>query len=488
MAEVYEARQVGVGRGGPVAIKVLHRRLLGDGEVAARFRREARSAAMLTHPNSLMVLEAEQDADGLPYLVMELLRGRDLARVLREDFPLPLGRVIHIVSQVLDAIGEAHARRIVHRDLKPSNIMLVERNGSQDFVKVCDYGIAKLVETDGHPLDPHTFGTASGQTVLCGTPEYMSPEQARGETLDGRSDLYAIGIILYQMVTGGVPFRAKSPLGVLTRHITESARPPSQCATPFSIPPALDTLIMRALGKDREQRPATAAEFRAALRQIGSDASDVTPLRTPALRAEGPAAAPTIRRRPAPLRLVAGTGALLLVGGAALAVAHTRSATAPVAAPAPKAGLDVGRRAAAVALVASAPPLQLGEAAAPAGGAPLGVRRPARRRARVEATAVPLPTTATLPLAKPLPVAPPASVDEMIAAGEQLLAEGHVGEACARLESAKAQYPVSPALYRFLGKCYMRSRRAADAKTNYRRYLELKPEASDATFIKGILD
>ena len=158
---------------------------------------------------------------------MELLTGRDLAQVIRDDFPLPLLRIGRIMSQVLNALDEAHAQGVIHRDLKPSNIMLIERRGEKDFVKVCDFGIAKATLGDGED-DRSAMLTVQG--LVCGTPEYMSPEQARAEPLDGRADLYSAAVILYQLVTGDIPFRADSAMGIISRHLVEppdAAQPPA---------------------------------------------------------------------------------------------------------------------------------------------------------------------------------------------------------------------------------------------------------------------
>src|SRR5262249_6922357 len=160
------------------------------------------------------IIDSGQDSDGLLYIAMELLTGRDLAQVIRDDFPLPLPRVVRVMTQVLSALDEAHAQGIVHRDLKPSNIMLIERRGEKDFVKVCDFGIAKA--TDGNS-DEDRAQMLTIQGLVCGTPEYMSPEQARAESLDGRADLYSAAVILYQLLTGDIPFRADSPMGIVSR-------------------------------------------------------------------------------------------------------------------------------------------------------------------------------------------------------------------------------------------------------------------------------
>ena len=192
---------------------------------SARFKREAKSASLLNHPNSIQIIDSGQDRDGTLYIAMELLTGRDLAQVIRDDFPLPLPRVVRIMSQVLSALDEAHAQGVIHRDLKPSNIMLIERRDEKDFVKVCDFGIAKATLSDGED-DRAAMLTIQG--LVCGTPEYMSPEQARAELLDGRADLYSAAVILYQLVTGDIPFRADSPMGIVSRHLAEPPVPPSR--------------------------------------------------------------------------------------------------------------------------------------------------------------------------------------------------------------------------------------------------------------------
>ena len=147
MGNVYKALQLSLGK--PVAVKILHHHLLSDERLVARFKREAKSASLLNHPNSIQIIDSGEDRDGTLYIAMELLTGRDLAQVIRDDFPLPLLRIGRIMTQVLNALDEAHAQGVIHRDLKPSNIMLIERRGEKDFVKVCDFGIAKATLSDG---------------------------------------------------------------------------------------------------------------------------------------------------------------------------------------------------------------------------------------------------------------------------------------------------------------------------------------------------
>ncbi len=208
MGRVYRAVQLSLEK--KICVKVLRTGATEDETLARRFHREARAASRLNHPNSISVIDFGQTAaDGSLYMAMEFIPGRDLGKIIREDFPLGEQRVVHIMDQVLSALADAHAADIVHRDLKPENIMVTDLRGTKDFVKVLDFGIAKIQETS---QDPGL--TQAG--MVCGTPEYMSPEQARGEPLDARSDLYAAGVILYQMITGRLPFQAPTAMGIVT--------------------------------------------------------------------------------------------------------------------------------------------------------------------------------------------------------------------------------------------------------------------------------
>ncbi|HVY36722.1 MAG TPA: protein kinase, partial [Polyangia bacterium] len=284
MGNVYRAEQLSLGKA--VAIKVLHQHLMGDDKLVARFKREAKSASMLNHPNSIQIIDSGQDRDGTLYIAMELLAGRDLAQVIRDEFPLPLPRVVRILSQVLSALEEAHARGVIHRDLKPSNIMLVSRRDERDFVKVCDFGIAKATLEDGKEDDRAAMLTIQG--LVCGTPEYMSPEQARAETIDGRADLYSVAVILYQMVTGDIPFRADSPVAIVSRHLVEPPVPPSRRRPDLRLPKIVDDVVLRGLEKDRELRYPNAAAFREVLEGVlGAAGGPATPL-PPNARASSP--------------------------------------------------------------------------------------------------------------------------------------------------------------------------------------------------------
>jgi serine/threonine-protein kinase len=268
MGAVYRARQTALEK--VVAIKVMHGELARDPMFAARFHREAKAASRLDHPNSIRILDYGEDGDGLLYIAMEYLDGRDLAHILGEGGAMPTVRIVDLLSQALGAIAVAHDMGITHRDLKPENIMVLARRTDDgadiDVVKVCDFGIAKLVDggDDGADAGGKGKGKLTTAGLVIGTPAYMSPEQGRGEVIDGRSDLYSMGVILYQMLTGQLPFDAPSAIGLVIKHQTE---PPPQ---PSFVRPGVDVVLeavcLKALSKAPGDRYPTARELRAAIR------------------------------------------------------------------------------------------------------------------------------------------------------------------------------------------------------------------------------
>jgi serine/threonine protein kinase len=263
---VYKARQLALDK--DVAIKLLHGEHAGDTMFAARFQREAKAASRLDHPNSMRVLDFGVEPDGVAYIAMEYLDGRHLLGVMDEDWPLPPPRVADIVAQALAAVGAADAMGIVHRDLKPENIMVLrgtdDEGEPRDVVKVCDFGIAKFIEDRGAPITGDEKLTQAG--IVVGTPEYMSPEQCKAERLDVRSDLYSMGIILYQLLTGRVPFQADTALGIALKQLNEEA-PPPRTFNP-EVDERLEAVCVKAMKKKREQRYQTAREMRADLRAV----------------------------------------------------------------------------------------------------------------------------------------------------------------------------------------------------------------------------
>ncbi len=251
MGTVYRVEHTQISK--VMAIKLLHRELQEDPENVARFHREAESASRLNHPNTVHVFDFGRTESGSLYLVMEYVDGDDLSKVLEKDGAMAFGRVAYLCAQVAGSVADAHAAGIVHRDLKPENIVVAEgRDG--ETAKVLDFGLAKLFEGN---VEKQV--TSSGTIV--GTPHYMSPEQIQGQGLDGRSDIYAMGAIMYECVVGHPPFEAPNPVGVLSKHLLEEASVPSG-RSPLSVPTEADAIIMRCLQKDPKLRYQTAEELR----------------------------------------------------------------------------------------------------------------------------------------------------------------------------------------------------------------------------------
>ncbi len=265
MGRVYRAEQSVLGR--TVAVKIVHPHLLADENSAVRFLTEARAASQLNHPNSISVFDFGRTDDGQPYLVMELLRGKDLGLIAHEEREMPLTRVVDVLRQVLAALGEAHELGIVHRDLKPENIILQPKRRGGDLVKVLDFGLAKL-----HADTRSTSVTSPG--IVCGTPDYMAPEQGRGDNIDGRSDLYAVGVILFQLLTGRLPFEGESPTQVVMMHLSVPAPDPRQTAPRRNIPASLADVVKKALSKKPADRFADAHEFSEALKSALSTSQE----------------------------------------------------------------------------------------------------------------------------------------------------------------------------------------------------------------------
>jgi serine/threonine-protein kinase len=215
---------------------------------------EARAASQLNHPNSVSVIDFGKTDDGQPYLVMEFLRGKDLARVAYEQGPLPFKRIVDVLQQVLRALSEAHDLQIVHRDIKPENIILEPLRRGGDFVKVVDFGLAKLKADTTTP-------NVTMPGIVCGTPDYMAPEQGRGDPIDGRSDLYGVGVVLFQLLTGRLPFESENPTQVVLMHLSAPVPDPNEVAPERSIPEPLVRVVLKALEKNAGDRYQDALEF-----------------------------------------------------------------------------------------------------------------------------------------------------------------------------------------------------------------------------------
>ncbi len=250
MGVVYRAEQTLGSTVRSVAIKVLLPELARDPVVVSRFQRECGVIAQLEHPNTVRVYDFGRTPDGILFIAMEFVNGRALADVMN-GAPLPTSRVLNVLRQVCSALDEAHEQGVVHRDLKPENIVLIERTGHHDFVKILDFGIAARARQG---TEPETKLTQQG--IVLGTPPYMSPEQFTGEPLDRTSDVYSLGIIAWEMLTGKLPFEAESPWQWAHLHMTEE---PGAPAVPLA--PSILTALKRALSKDRTKRPATATQF-----------------------------------------------------------------------------------------------------------------------------------------------------------------------------------------------------------------------------------
>ncbi len=270
MGVVYRVEHVHIGK--VMALKVLHDELARREDLVRRFRREAEAASRLASAHTVQVFDFGE-SDGRMYLVMEHVEGTNLEALVEAEGPLPFARAARLVAQVCASVAEAHAQGIVHRDLKPENVMVTRVDG-RESAKVLDFGLAKL------RFDPQSTNLTT-MGLIVGTPEYMSPEQIRGENVDARGDVYAIGALLYHACIGRPPFEADAPFAVLTKHLTEPIVPPSRVA-PGRVPREADAIVEKAMAKDPAERFASAAELRAALvsylRGAGEDLTE------PALR------------------------------------------------------------------------------------------------------------------------------------------------------------------------------------------------------------
>ncbi len=299
MASVYRAKHLAFGE--IRALKVVSTKLMDDDAFIRRFKTEAVVTRKLQHPNAVRVDDLDTTEDGRPFIIMECVEGRDLRALIQREGPLPVDRALNIARQVASALTEAHHLGITHRDIKPDNILLVNQEDGTELVKVLDFGIAKVREG---AMDLGGGYTATKTGMVVGTPQYISPEQAmgkQGDAIDGRADLYSLGVVLYEMLTGHLPFDSDTPVGLLLHHIQTIPTPPHELCPELGIPEALSLLLMKALEKDRTRRFQSADEMSAALDQPQQWAT--TAFYTPEALAEAPApAAPSRARRMTPPR------------------------------------------------------------------------------------------------------------------------------------------------------------------------------------------
>jgi serine/threonine-protein kinase len=247
-----------------VGVKILHPKLANRQDLVSRFRREARAMSQLTHPNTVRVFLYGELDDGSLYIIMEFLDGKNLNQTVRSEGPFPVERALPILIQASGALDEAHKVGIIHRDLKPENIFLVQAGGVHDFPKVLDFGLAKVGERQMAPGS--VILTQEG--MVFGTPEFMSPEQAQGKTLTAGSDIYSLAVILYEVLTGKLPFDAKNALDFIQFHVTGRPIPLNQRLPGRTFPPLLEKVIDRALSKNPEDRFASAADFASAMQLV----------------------------------------------------------------------------------------------------------------------------------------------------------------------------------------------------------------------------
>jgi serine/threonine-protein kinase len=371
MGAVYEAKHTLIGK--RVAVKVLLEKFLTKSDFVARLLQEARHASSIGHENIVDVTDFGTTDDGRSFVVMEFLDGEALSQLVMREAPLPVERSLRIARQVASALGAAHAKGIYHRDVKPENVYLVRR-GDADFVKVVDFGISKAVKQGGQGDEGPESYRLTHTGLLLGTPLYMSPEQARGdEDLDHRVDVWALGVMMYECLTGEVPFRANNYLGIISQVLTHTAVPPSKLRPELGIPDAVEAVVMRAMEKDRSRRYSAMSDLERDLeRLLAGDQNVGLPLVEAGAAAREPIATP----RRWPLGLAA---ALALGVGVALALSRPqRPAPAPVVASPP-----------ARVPAAPPPPVPAPSVASPPAVAERPARPSPRGRAHAERRAVP---------------------------------------------------------------------------------------------------
>ncbi|MFI5307186.1 MAG: tetratricopeptide repeat protein [Polyangiales bacterium] len=530
---VYEGEHTEIGH--RVAIKVVHQALTARQDIVARFRREARMCGTIRNRHVGQVYDVGELPDGAPYMVMELHEGRSLAQVLAVEGALPIAVVIDIGKQLLIGLQAAHAMHVVHRDVKPDNIMLMRESSGHSVVKLVDFGIGKSVNAD------ISTRNVTQEGVVVGSPDYMPPEQLRGEEVDDRADLYAAGVVLYEAVTGRVPFNAKSLTDLFVAILRDDVVPPRKLRP--DCPEELEAVIMRALRRDASQRHQSAEAMRLALEQVPpalvSVDADVLlrysePPPPPAhkpppqrARTDG-YALETERVRTAELQVPirrGGARAVMIAGGVvvlAIAVSFgvrgTRPAAAPAAAPqrtaaasspaaagppnfeAPGPSPSAQPPAAKQEMLpepepvvaAPAPPAKSTERSAPRDPLPAHVDgKPAKHKVSQS----PLPAAASLPppaakqvvkepeLSTPAAAAGP-SAAELVQQAAAAFVRGQMPRARALYREATQRAPNDPSAWRGLGMVSSRMGEHGEATRALQRYLSLRPDAPDADAIR----
>ena len=305
MGSIFRAERLHIGD--EVAVKLLHHDLVREKQALERFRREARAAAMIRHPNVVTIHDFNDGTTEAtePYIVMELVKGVSLGDLLRREGRMTPERAVRLMHDICAGVGVAHRQGLLHRDLKPDNVIVVPpvHEGDEETAKVVDFGLAKVRDVAASTALTHTG-------AVIGTLYYMSPEQCSGEELDARADVYSLGAMLYEMLTGGPPFRSNNLAGLIAKHLNE---PPALFPVSLGIPPAVESACLRALAKDRNQRPSDAIAFGRELQSA---------LAAPAVSYQPSSVSAASRRRPLKWILVASglLVALIVVIGAGIAI------------------------------------------------------------------------------------------------------------------------------------------------------------------------
>jgi predicted Ser/Thr protein kinase len=352
MGTVYLGEHVKMGR--KSAIKVMTQAMTNDPDAVSRFNREASNASRLSHPNICQIYDFGETADGIIYLAMEFIEGCSLSDLIEREGALPLARAANILRQSADALQVAHDQTIVHRDIKPDNIMIVTAKDGSDVAKVVDFGIAKALAGD------ETGQKVTKTGLVVGTPEYMSPEQLSGDKLDGRSDIYSLGLVLYKMLTGVLPFQADTAQETMIKRLTDDPEPLAQARPDIAFPPALQAVLEHALARSVDDRYAGAGEFgRDVMASVGDapvpgtrmDVAHVTQAATQLMNTEmalklakkgkgaaaapAPAPGPTAAKRFPLLPVLGGVGGVGVLAVVAVLMMNKSGGTPPVSGAAP---------------------------------------------------------------------------------------------------------------------------------------------------------
>lgn len=410
MGVVYKARHELMDR--IVAIKMLQSQLISDSMSVKRFQQEAKAASKLKHPNVITLYDFGVSPTGQPYLVMDYLEGISLADVIKKDGQVGVDRSIKIFAQACSALDHAHRQGVIHRDLKPGNIMLVEDDDDKDCVKVVDFGVAKLLWAGD---DENQRLTQTGE--VCGSPVYMSPEQCQGQKLDHRSDIYSMGVVVYEALTGRLPLLGKTMVDTMSKHISEMPQPFSVVRPDLYIPERLEAVVFKALAKDPRQRQQSMAEMeqelfmavpkpgRTTTLRGGTSLPPGTTVELPKPAAPAAEAAPAAQARSkAPVAVILAVLVAVAIGGG-LAVMFLNKPK-----PNPSPSTEVKPKEPPV--VAPFPVTPQATPGLPSAPAPPEAARPAKGRPATAPVAVPPAPRAVARSARPKPPAPAKQVAE----------------------------------------------------------------------------